>query len=198
LEGFLKGNRSDTNVGGKMSLEFNVLSQPVKRALTEMGFTTPTPIQREAIPYALEGYDILGQAATGTGKTAAFGIPIIDKVKRKEGIQALVLTPTRELALQVRDQLKAIGRYKGIKSFAFYGGTPVNKNVEAIERFAPEVVIGTPGRIKDLIEREVLDLSGVKILTLDEADVMLDMGFIEDIEFIISKTPKSRQTFINL
>ncbi len=179
-----------------MSLDFNTLSQPVKRALTEMGFTTPTPIQREAIPPALEGYDIMGQAATGTGKTAAFGIPTVERVKRGEGVQALILTPTRELALQVRDQLKAIGRYKGIKAFAFYGGTPVQKNLEVIDRFRPEIIIGTPGRIKDLIDRGALDLRGVKVLTLDEADVMLDMGFIEDIEYIISFTPKSRQTFL--
>ncbi len=179
-----------------MSFEFGKISQPVKRALMEMGFITPTPIQKEAIPYALEGYDIMGQAATGTGKTAAFGIPIVEKVKRGEGVQALILTPTRELALQVRDQLKAIGRYKGVKAFAFYGGTPVQKNLEVIEKFRPETVIGTPGRIKDLIDRGALDLSGVKVLTLDEADVMLDMGFIEDIEYIISKTPGSRQTFL--
>ncbi len=177
-------------------MDFSTLSQPVKRALTEMGFTTPTPIQKEAIPYALEGYDILGQAATGTGKTAAFGIPTVERVRRGGGTQALILTPTRELALQVRDQLKAIGRYKGVKAFAFYGGTSVQKNLEVIDRFNPEVVIGTPGRIKDLIDRGVLDLSGVKVLTLDEADVMLDMGFIEDIEYIISKTPSSRQTFL--
>ena len=178
-----------------MQFSFSHLSEQLKMAIKDLGFEEPTPIQKQAIPLALKGYDLLGQAATGTGKTAAFGIPIIEKVKKDEGLRALVMTPTRELALQVKDQLYSLSKYKGLKVFSFYGGTPVSRDVDAISKYKPNVVIGTPGRIKDLINRSVLNLGSVQYLVLDEADLMLDMGFIEDIEEIISHIPKNRQSF---
>ena len=179
-----------------MDFSFEQLSPEVKKALVEMGFSNPTPIQKEAIPLALKGYDLLGQAQTGTGKTGAFGIPIVEKVSKDNGLKALILTPTRELALQVKEQLQAFSKYKGLKVFVFYGGTPVGKNLEILSKITPNIVVGTPGRIKDLLSRGVLDLRGVSFLVLDEADLMLDMGFVEDIEHIISFTPKERQTFL--
>ncbi len=179
-----------------MQFTFSQLSEPVRRALKDMGFEGPTPIQKEAIPLALKGYDLLGQAATGTGKTAAFGIPIVEKVKREDGLKALIMTPTRELAVQVKEQLYALSKYKGLKVFVFYGGTPVGRDLEILSKQSPNIVIGTPGRIKDLIGRGYLNLGSVSYLVLDEADLMLDMGFAEDIEEIISYTPKDRQTLL--
>ncbi|MCS7277760.1 MAG: DEAD/DEAH box helicase [Aquificaceae bacterium] len=179
-----------------MEFDFSQLSLPTRKALKDMGFEKPTPIQKEAIPLALKGYDILGQAATGTGKTAAFGIPIIEGSKKEEGTTALVMAPTRELALQVKEQLYQLSKYKGIKVFSFYGGTPVQKDVELLWKVVPNIVVGTPGRIKDLIMRGLFNFETLKYFVLDEADRMLDMGFIEDIEWIISQLPKERQTFL--
>ncbi len=179
-----------------MQFSFSQLSQPLRKALDDLGFENPTPIQKEAIPLAIKGYDLLGQAATGTGKTAAFGIPIIERLKKEDHFKALILTPTRELAVQVKDQLFALSKYKGLKVFAFYGGTPVRRDLDVLYKQKPNIVIGTPGRIKDLINRKTLDIGSVSYLVLDEADVMLDMGFLEDIEEIISYTPKDKQTFL--
>lgn len=178
-----------------MEFDFSQLSEPLRKALKDLGFSQPTPIQKEAIPLALKGYDVMGQAQTGTGKTAAFGIPIIEKLRREDGLKALILTPTRELALQVKDQLLSLSKYKGLKVFAFYGGRSVKGDLEALDKYRPNIVVGTPGRIKDLILRGALDLGSISFLVLDEVDVMLDMGFIEDIEEIISYVPKERQTF---
>ncbi len=175
---------------------FEDLSPQVRKALKDMGYSEPTPIQKKSIPMILSGEDLVGQAQTGTGKTAAFGIPIAEKLRKGAGLRAVILTPTRELALQVRDELAKISKYKGVRVFAVYGGTPLGKQIQELKRLKPEVVVGTPGRIKDLLNRGVLNFNKVEIFVLDEADQMLDMGFIEDIEFILSQTPAERQTLL--
>ncbi|HHG75132.1 MAG TPA: DEAD/DEAH box helicase, partial [Persephonella sp.] len=145
----------------------------------------------------LSGKDLIAQAQTGTGKTAAFGIPIVEKVNPKaRKIQALVLVPTRELAIQVTKEIKDLGREKRIFALAIYGGKSIKHQIDFLKKGKDVVVVGTPGRVKDLIERKVLDLSNVEIFVLDEADRMLEMGFIEDIEFIFSKTPQNKQTLM--
>ncbi|MCX7979539.1 MAG: DEAD/DEAH box helicase [Bacteroidia bacterium] len=160
-----------------------------------MGFEKPTPIQQAVIPVALKGYDILAQAATGTGKTAAFGIPIIEKMDRDQGLGSLILTPTRELALQVKEHLYQLSKYKKLRIWSFYGGRPVYKDIELLTKNTPHIIVGTPGRIKDLTQRGVLAYECVRHFVLDEADCMLDMGFIEDIEWIIRRLPQERQSF---
>ncbi|MFN3471484.1 MAG: DEAD/DEAH box helicase [Aquificaceae bacterium] len=179
-----------------MEFDFSQLSPLTQKALRDMGFEKPTPIQKEAIPLALKGYDLMGQAATGTGKTAAFGIPIVEKTSKEEGTTALIITPTRELALQVKEQIYQLSKYKGLKVLSFYGGTSVQRDLEILWKITPHVVVGTPGRLKDLIMRGLFDFEGLKFFVLDEADRMLDMGFIEDIEWIICQLPKKRQTFL--
>ncbi len=176
-----------------MQFTFNQLSERLQNALREIEFTKPTPIQESAIPVALEGKDILIQARTGTGKTGAFGIPIIEKLRREE--RALILAPTRELAIQIRDHLRELVRFSKISVFSFYGGTPVARDLQILSKRIPDIIVGTPGRIKDLIERAALQLDTFKYLVLDEVDIMLDMGFREDIEWIVSKMPEDRQTF---
>ena len=176
-----------------MDFNFSQLSERLQNALRQMGFTDPTPIQKEAIPLALEGRDLLIQARTGTGKTGAFGIPIIERIRRGE--RALILAPTRELAIQIRDHLRDLARFSRVSVFSFYGGTSVARDVNLLSRRIPDIVVGTPGRIKDLIERGVLRLDTFKYLVLDEVDIMLDMGFREDIEWIVSRMPTERQTF---
>ena len=176
--------------------DFN-LSEETLKAIREKGFEKPTPIQEKAIPVLLEGKDLVGQAQTGTGKTAAFGIPVVERVNPKEGtIQALILVPTRELAIQVAKEIKDLGKHRRVKVLAVYGGKPIFGQIDLLKRIRPQVVVGTPGRVKDLIERGILDLSKVKVFVLDEADRMLDMGFIEDIEFIFSQTPEEKQTLL--
>ncbi len=176
-----------------MEFTFSQLSQRLQSALREIGFTDPTPIQKEAIPLALEGRDLLIQARTGTGKTGAFGIPIIERIKRGE--RALILAPTRELAIQIRDHLRDLARFSRVSVFSFYGGTPVVRDLDLLSKRIPDVVVGTPGRIKDLIERGALKLDTFRFLVLDEVDIMLDMGFREDIEWIVSRMSSERQTF---
>ncbi len=173
-----------------------MLSDNVLRAIEDMGFEEPSKIQREAIPILLEGKDLIGQAQTGTGKTLAFGAPILSK-HRREGkkLSGLILTPTRELAIQVNDELVRIGKYTGAHMLPVYGGQPIERQLGALRR-GVDIVVGTPGRILDLIRRKALDLSQVRYLVLDEADEMLDMGFIEDIEEIIRNTNTERQTML--
>ncbi len=179
-----------------MSL-FSKLSTELQKALGDAGFKEPTPIQRDTIPLALEGYDILGQAATGTGKTGAFAIPIVEKLQKgKSGVKALILTPTRELAIQVKEQFYMLTKYKRLTSYVFYGGTSVKQNLDILANKPVDILIGTPGRIKDLIDRKALNLSNIEYFVLDEFDQMLDMGFIEDIEYIISFLPKERHTYM--
>ncbi|SNR82624.1 DEAD/DEAH box helicase [Desulfurobacterium atlanticum] len=179
-----------------MSFSFKDLSSDVQASLEERGFKEPTPIQKEAIPLALEGCDIVGQAQTGTGKTAAFGIPIIEKLKNVKGVKALILVPTRELALQVSDELSSIAKKRRLGIYSIYGGVSIGKQISLLKSGRCNVLVGTPGRVKDLIDRGVLDLSGVRFVVLDEADQMLDMGFIKDIEYILKKTPVERQTML--
>jgi ATP-dependent RNA helicase DeaD len=170
------------------------LCAEVLRSIEDLGFETLFPIQAQAIIPLLEGKDVIGQAQTGTGKTAAFGLPMVQRLNAQvRGVQGLVLVPTRELAVQVADHMAKFAKYAKLRVLPVYGGESINKQVHALAG-AVHIVVGTPGRIIDLIERRVLNLSSVKIVVLDEADRMLDMGFIEDIELILSRTPKDRQT----
>jgi ATP-dependent RNA helicase DeaD len=170
------------------------LSPEVLKSINELGFDTLFPIQAQAITPLLEGKDVIGQAQTGTGKTAAFGVPMVQKLSREvRGVQGLVLAPTRELANQDADNIAKFGKHTKAKVLPVYGGESINKQIHALAS-GVQIVVGTPGRIIDLMERRVLNLSSIRFLVLDEADRMLDMGFIEDIEFILSKTPRDRQT----
>jgi ATP-dependent RNA helicase DeaD len=172
------------------------VSKEIAKALSNMGFEEPTPIQAQVIPLIMENKDVVGQAQTGTGKTAAFGIPTIESLNTKiQKVQAIVLTPTRELAIQVAGEVTKIGRYKKIKVLPIYGGQPIDRQIRSL-RMGIHVVIGTPGRTLDLLQRRTLDLSYAKIVVLDEADEMLDMGFIEDIESILGHIPEQRQTML--
>ena len=164
-------------------------------SLDALGFEQPTPIQREAIPLLMSGADVLGQAATGTGKTAAFGLPALNNIDPgSPAIPAvLVLTPTRELAVQVSEAIESFGKKQKIKVSAVYGGQPIGRQLDQLRR-GVHVVVATPGRAIDHLKRGSLDLDGIQTVVLDEADEMLDMGFTEDIELILSNTPQSRQT----
>lgn len=157
------------------------ISKKVLSALSAMGFEAPSPIQSETIPHVLGGKDIIGQAQTGTGKTAAFGIPLVEKVTPDKVVQALVLTPTRELAIQVAEEISNIGKGKRVRVLPVYGGQPIDRQIRAI-RAGAQIVIGTPGRLLDHIRRQTLRLDKLQMVVMDEADEMLDMGFVEDIE----------------
>ncbi|MGF0111178.1 DEAD/DEAH box helicase [Streptococcus sp. SGI.013] len=172
------------------------LSDAILAAIEKAGFETPSPIQEQTIPLALEGKDVIGQAQTGTGKTAAFGLPTLNKIDvENPAIQALVIAPTRELAVQSQEELFRFGREKGVKVRSVYGGSSIEKQIKALKSGA-HIVVGTPGRLLDLIKRKALKLNGIETLILDEADEMLNMGFLEDIESIISRVPESRQTLL--
>mgnify|MGYP000984403854 CR=1 FL=1 len=172
------------------------LSEKILRAIDDMGFEEPSKIQEEVIPIVLEGFDVIGQAQTGTGKTLAFGAPILSKLDRSEGrINTIILTPTRELAIQVNDELNRIAKFTKVKLLPVYGGQPIDRQINALRR-GIDIVVGTPGRVLDLIGRNVIDLSHIKFLVLDEADEMLDMGFIDDIEEIVKNCSKDRQTML--
>src|SRR5699024_2833807 len=154
-----------------------------------MGFTNPTPIQESSIPLALNNEDILGQAQTSTGKTGAFGIPLVEKVRKGEGVQALILAPTRELAAQVGEQLKSFAKYKKLNVNVIFGGVSIARQIGDLKR-KPEIIVGTPGRVIDHINRRTLRLDHINTLVLDEADEMMNMGFIDDVTFIMDKLPK--------
>ena len=176
------------------SFEDLPLSMEVLRSVKDLGFESLFPIQAQAIIPLLEGKDVIGQARTGTGKTAAFGVPMVERLNPEiKKVQGLVLVPTRELAVQVADNLKLFAKYAKLKVLAVYGGEPIQRQIRALIS-GIHIVVGTPGRVIDLLNRRILNLSSVKTLVLDEADRMLDMGFIEDIEYIISRTPSNRQT----
>ena len=167
------------------------LGTHVLNAIRDLGFEELFPIQAQAICPLLEGKDVIGQAQTGTGKTAAFGVPMVEKLNPElRKVQGLVLVPTRELAVQVAQNMSLFGKYAKLRVLAVYGGEPIGKQVRELAN-GVHIVVGTPGRLIDLIERGILNLSCVKIVVLDEADRMLDMGFIEDIEFILRRTPSS-------
>ena len=168
----------------------------VARSLNEMGYTQPTPIQEQVVPLVRGGRDLVGQAQTGTGKTAAFGIPLVEKVDPSvRKLQALVLTPTRELAKQVSGELSRLGKYRGVQPVTVYGGQAMSRQLTALEQ-GVQVVVATPGRLMDHMSRGTIDLGGVSIVVLDEADQMLDIGFAEDIEYILRYTPRDRQTLL--
>jgi ATP-dependent RNA helicase DeaD len=170
------------------------LSQPLLQALQDVGYETPSPIQEQAIPPLLEGRDVVGQAQTGTGKTAAFGLPLLQSVDPSDQeVQALVLTPTRELCIQVTQALRTYGARRGIDPVAVFGGAPI-RTQQAQLRQGGQVVVGTVGRVLDLISRHSLMLHACRYIVLDEADEMLDLGFLEDVEKILSLAPGSRQT----
>jgi ATP-dependent RNA helicase DeaD len=170
------------------------LSEPILLALQEIGYENPTPVQASSIPLVASGRDIMVQSQTGTGKTAAFGIPILEAIEPTRGLKSLVLCPTRELAKQVAEELDRIGRIKQIRTVAVYGGASIEKQVAEM-KFA-HVVAGTPGRVLDHLKRRTMDLSDLRLLVLDEADEMLSMGFARELEDIMSFIPKARQTLL--
>jgi superfamily II DNA/RNA helicase len=170
------------------------LMEQLKRTLEQRGYTTPTPVQDGAIPPAIEGRDVIGLANTGTGKTAAFVLPIIQRLQKElHGSTALIIAPTRELAVQINDEFKLFAEGLKIYSAICVGGTNIKPQIRQLER-RPQVVIGTPGRLKDLYNQGILQLKNTGIVVLDEADRMLDMGFIRDIRFLLDKLPDKKQT----
>lgn len=172
------------------------LSNEVMKAIVKMGFEEPTPIQEMTIPVLMTGKDVIGQAQTGTGKTAAFGIPIVELVEKSNfNVQALILAPTRELAIQAAEEMNKLGAFKQLHALPVYGGTSIERQIKALKK-GVHIVVGTPGRVLDHIQRRTLSLKGVKIAVLDEADEMLDMGFLEDITKILAETPPNRQTLL--
>jgi len=172
------------------------ISKAILDALADMGFEEPSPIQAACIPLVLDGRDVIGQAQTGTGKTAAFGIPIVERVTPAPRVQAIVLAPTRELAIQVAEEIGKIAKYKrGVRALPIYGGQSIEHQIRAMRK-GVQIVIGTPGRVLDHLRRRTLRLDDVRFFVLDEADEMLDMGFIDDIEAILRLVPKDRQTLL--
>ena len=185
------------------SFESLGLSEPIWRAAAERGYTTPTPIQEQAIPVVMSGVDLLAGAQTGTGKTAAFAMPILHKlsatadtaVRAPSSVRALILVPTRELAAQVEESVQLYGRYLSLRSLVLIGGVKINPQMQKLRR-SVDVLVATPGRLLDHIQQRSVDLSHVEILVLDEADRMLDMGFIRDIRRILAVLPKKRQNLL--
>ncbi|MCE7794535.1 DEAD/DEAH box helicase [Salipaludibacillus sp. CUR1] len=178
-----------------MKFEDFQISDQLKRAITEMGFEAPSPIQEKVIPEILQRHDVIGQAQTGTGKTAAFGIPLLEHITEDSHVQSLILTPTRELAIQVAGELQKLSRFKNVKTLPVYGGQSIGQQIKSLKR-GVDIVVGTPGRILDHLNRRTLKLQNVHTLILDEADEMLDMGFIEDIEKILHQVNRERQTLL--
>ena len=173
-----------------------MISEPVLRALNDMGFEEPTPIQREAIPVAKSGQDMIGQAQTGTGKTAAFGIPALEQVDPTiQDPQVLILSPTRELAIQVAEELNKIAQHTNIQALPIYGGQDIGRQFRMLKKH-PQVIVATPGRLMDHMERKSISFDHVKVVILDEADEMLNMGFVDDINKILTAVPGERQTLL--
>jgi len=178
-----------------MTTDFTSLNlrEEIVRAITELGYSEPTSIQSAIIPIMLKGADVIGQAQTGTGKTAAFALPILHNFTQQRHVQGLILAPTRELALQVADSMTEYGKHLDVRVLAVYGGQPYGPQISRLNR-GVDIVVGTPGRLLDLIERKALNIKHVLTVVLDEADEMLNMGFIEDVEKILGETPPERQT----
>ncbi len=182
-----------------MSFDSLGLSAEILRAVSEQGYTEPTPVQRQAIPVVLEGKDILAGAQTGTGKTAGFTLPLLQLLsqhcqgKGRRPIRALVLTPTRELAAQVAESIETYGAHLPLKSTVVFGGVKINPQIEKL-RHGVDILVATPGRLLDHAQQKTLDLSHVEILVLDEADRMLDMGFIHDIRKVLAMLPRIGRT----
>ena len=172
------------------------LIAPILNALTEQGYETPSPIQRKAIPPALQGRDVLGCAQTGTGKTCAFAVPILQRLNKNKvsgrPIRALILTPTRELAIQIRDEIRDLAAFKpGVRTVCLYGGQPINKQIDALKK-RPQIVVATPGRLSDHMKRRTVRVDTVETVVLDEADRMLDMGFIHDVTRLLDRMDKRK------
>ncbi len=184
-----------------MSFKELGLSAELLRAVDEQGYHHPTPIQQQAIPVVLEGRDILAGAQTGTGKTAAFTLPLLARLRdndhgaKRRRVRALILTPTRELATQIGDNVRAYARYLPIRSASIYGGVSINPQISTLQK-GVDIVIATPGRLLDHLQQRTVDLSGIEILVLDEADRMLDMGFIRDVRKILNALPRQRQNLL--
>ncbi|HLE89584.1 MAG TPA: DEAD/DEAH box helicase [Anaerolineales bacterium] len=178
-----------------MTTDFTSLNlrEEIVQAITELGYSEPTSIQSAIIPIMLKGADVIGQAQTGTGKTAAFALPILHNFTQQRHVQGLILAPTRELALQVADSMTEYGKHLDVRVLAVYGGQPYGPQISRLNR-GVDIVVGTPGRLLDLIERKALNIKHVLTVVLDEADEMLNMGFIEDVEKILGETPPERQT----
>ena len=179
-----------------MTSQFDMfnLHPALVQAVVERGYLVPTPVQDEVIPSLLAGEDVVGQAQTGTGKTAAFALPMLNRlVPGQAYIQALVLTPTRELAMQVAEAIRSYGQFTRARVLAVYGGAPYGPQINSLRR-GVDIVVGTPGRLMDLMRKKELELSHLRMVILDEADEMLSMGFAEDIETILTETPTERQT----
>jgi ATP-dependent RNA helicase DeaD len=172
------------------------LSDSVIKSVLNMGFEEATPIQEQTIPAAMRGADLIGQAQTGTGKTAAFGIPLIEKISLEfEFVQGIILAPTRELAVQVAEELNKIGQGKGVHALPIYGGQDINRQIKSLKR-RPQIIVATPGRLMDHMRRKTIRLQQIRMVILDEADEMLNMGFVEDIETILKEIPEERQTLL--
>jgi ATP-dependent RNA helicase RhlE len=187
-----------------MSFDSLGLSEPLVRAVNELGYTSPTPIQQQAIPAVLGGGDLLAGAQTGTGKTAGFTLPILERLAAsqaaragadKRAVRALILTPTRELAAQVEESVRAYGKYLKLKSTVLFGGVGINPQIDALKR-GVDIVVATPGRLLDHMQQKTIDVSQLDILVLDEADRMLDMGFIHDIKRVLARLPAKRQNLL--
>ncbi len=178
-----------------MSFKDFELHPDIEKGVKIAGFKEPSPIQKEAIPIIQDAKDLVGQAHTGTGKTAAFGLPILDRIARGEVERALVITPTRELATQVSDELYHLGRFAGIRTLAVYGGVGYGRQIALIHK-GVQIVVATPGRLKDLYKKGKIDLFNPEIVVLDEADEMLDMGFLDDVREIFEYIPQNRQTLL--
>lgn len=179
-------------------MKFNELNldDSLLSAIAEAGFSEATPIQAQTIPLVLSGVDVIGQAQTGTGKTASFGLPILQEIDvQNPHIQALIISPTRELAVQTQEELQRLGKYRHAKVIAVYGGSDIRRQIKQL-REHPQVVVGTPGRLLDHLKRHTLKLEAVQRVVLDEADEMLDMGFVEDIENILENVPSQHQTLL--
>ena len=173
------------------------LTAPILKAVDRQGYTTPTPIQQQAIPMLLQKRDLIGCAQTGTGKTAAFALPILQNLalERRKGIRALILTPTRELAIQIQENFEYYGTYLPLRCTVIFGGVSQVPQVERLGR-GVDILIATPGRLCDLINQGYVDISQIEVFVLDEADRMLDMGFIRDVKKVLNALPKKRQTLL--
>lgn len=177
-----------------MKFEELNLKLELHKAVQRMGFTEATEIQAKCIPVVLSGKDLVGQSQTGSGKTAAFGLPILNSIETGQGIQAIILTPTRELCVQVHDIMRQMAQFMKIRIASVYGGVSINPQIDELKR--AEIVVGTPGRVMDHLERRTMDLRKVRYFVLDEADRMLEMGFIDDIKRILRSVPKDRQSLM--
>jgi ATP-dependent RNA helicase DeaD len=177
------------------SFETLQIDPRIMRAIEKMGWSEPTPVEEATIPVMMEGKDVMAQAQTGTGKTAAFGIPLLQKISKGKVPSALILVPTRELGVQVSEEIARLGEFTDLVTIPVYGGTSIELQFDQLRK-GVDIVVGTPGRVIDHIRRGTLDLRSIKFLVLDEADRMLDMGFIDDIRYIISKLPKQRNTYL--